>query len=501
VDRSGNDSRLPPGFAKLAAILMTGVVAVLFDTTIVNVAIDSLSRDLHASVSAAQWTISAYVLAMGVVVPIAAWASDRLGAKRAWIAALSLFAIGSLLCSVAPNIGMLIGFRVIQGIGGGLMLPIMQTVLIRAAGGRPSTRMMATVAVPMMLGPILGPVLGGLIVQEWVWRAIFWVNLPLCVVGLILAWRGMEPTTGNRRAAVDVVGLALLSPALAAVLYGLSEAGVHDGFTDPAVVVPLAGGVLLLAGFIAYALRATSPLVDLRLFATRSFTAASAVLFLTGFALYGAMLLLPLYYQQVRQLDILAAGLWLVPQGVGTLVSRTVAARLADRIGPRPVVLCGIVVTAVATVPFAWAGPHTSLIALALVLVVRGAGLGAVTIVVMATAYQDLSPDQIPHATAITRISQQVGSAFGTTVLAMLLQTQLAHHQGITAATAYNRTFWWSVALAALAAVPALALPRSGRAAARPGAISQRAPAATASADRPATASADHHASSTASDV
>jgi EmrB/QacA subfamily drug resistance transporter len=349
----------------------------------------------------------------------------------------------------------------------------------------------------MMLGPILGPVLGGVIVQEVGWRAIFWVNLPLCVAGLLLAWRGMKPTPGSRRAALDVVGLVLLSPALAAILYGLSEAGVHDGFSDPAVVAPLIGGVLLLAGFVAHALRAPDPLVNLRPFAARSFSAATLVLFLSGLSLYGAMLLLPLYYQQVHHLGILATGLWLVPQGAGTLVSRTVAARLADRIGPRPVVFSGILVTAIGTLPFACAGANTSLAVLALVLVVRGIGLGAVTIIVMASAYQDLSRGQIPHATAAVRICQQVGSAFGTTVLAMLLQTQLASHTGSAgAATAFNHTFWWSIALAAVAAVPALALPRGGRATPKPAGQSAAQPES-----RVTTTAAEQPASSAASQV
>ena len=461
-------SSLPPGFAKLAAIMMTGIVAVFLDTTIVNVAIDSLSSHLHTTVATTQWAISGYVLAVGVVIPPAGWLMDRVGAKAAWIAALSLFGLGSLACGLAPNISTLIGFRVAQGVGGGLMLPIMQTVLMRAAGPKPSNKAVAAVAIPAVLGPILGPVIGGAIVQYWDWRGIFWVNLPLCAAGLILAARGLERTPAGKTATLDVTGLILLCPGLAAVLYGLTEAGIHDGFSRPVALYPLIAGVLLLAGFVAYALRARKPLVDLRPFSTRSFSAATLVLFLAGLSVYGAMLLLPLYYQQVHHLDILAAGLCLMPQGAGTLISRTATARLADRVGPRPVVFAGIIVAGIATLPFAWAGADTNLVLLSCVLVVRGLGLGAVTIIVMASAYQDLERSQIPHATAGLRIGQQVGSAFGTTVLAMLLSTRLSHGTGPNAAAdAFHYAFWWSIGLSAAAALPALALPHRGREAER----------------------------------
>ena len=456
-------AELPPGFARLAAIMMTGVVAVFLDTTVVNVAINTLSSHFGSAVATAQWSVSGYVLAMGMVIPLAGWLLGRVGAKPAWMSALALFALGSLLCSLAPDIGALIAFRVVQGVGGGLMLPIMQAVLIRAAGPRPSNRAVAAVALPAVLGPILGPVLGGVIIQYLDWRAVFWVNLPLCAAGLIMAWRGLENTDPAEAAPLDVVGLVLLSPALAAILYGLTEAGIHRGFTAAVALYPLFGGVILLGGFVAYALRAARPLVGLRPFRTRSFSASTLVLLLAGLSVYGAMLLLPLYFLQVQHLSILAAGLCLVPQGLGTLVSRVATAKLADRVGPRPVVFCGIVVAATATVPFAFAGPHTSLAFLALVLVVRGLGLGAVTIIVMASAYRDLDRSLIPDATAGIRIGQQVGNAFGTTVLAMLLESGLSGDTGRDPVpTAFHHAFWWSIGLSAVTALPALALPRGG---------------------------------------
>jgi EmrB/QacA subfamily drug resistance transporter len=455
--------RLDPAFVKLAVILLTGVMVVVFDTTIVNVAIDTISRDLRASVSATQWVISGYVLALGVVIPVAGWAMERFGAKQTWMGALALFMAGSVLSSTAWNIGALIAFRVLQGIGGGLMLPILQTMLMKAAGGRKLGRVMAALSLPGLLGPILGPVIGGLIVSHLAWRWIFWVNVPFCVAGLVLAWRGLERSAPHHGADLDVLGLALLSPGLAAVIYGLSEVGAQGGFGHVIVIAPLAAGVALLGLFALHALRTDRPpVVDLRLFRVRSFSASAALLFLSGLALYGAMLLLPLYYQQVRQQSALAAGLLLAPQGLGMLLTRGLAGRLTDRVGARPVVLAGFLLTVAGTLAFTQAGVHANEILLSLSLVIRGAGLGAVIIPIMAAAYLGLPPGQIPHASSATRIAQQVGGSFGTAILAVILQTQLtAHNAGGLAgrAAAFDSAFWWSLGLTALAVIPALALP------------------------------------------
>jgi EmrB/QacA subfamily drug resistance transporter len=457
--------RLDPAFTRRAVILLTGVMAVVFDTTIVNIAIATLSRDLHAPVSATQWVVSAFVLALGMVIPVSGWAMQRFGAKQAWLFSLALFLAGSVLCSLAQNTGELIAFRVIQGAAGGLMLPILSTLLAVAGGQRKLGRVMAMASLPSILGPILGPVIGGLILSHLGWRWIFWVNVPFCVAGLVLAWRGLDPTAPGKGSRPDVTGLALLSPAVAALIYGLSEAGSHGGFGSPAVIVPLAAGAVTLAVFVRHALRTSRPpVIDVRLFTSRSFTASATLLFVSGLVLYGAMLLLPLYYEQVRGQGPLAAGLLLAPQGLGVLLTRGQAGKLTDRIGARPVVLAGLALTLAGTVPYTQAGPRTSEILLASALVIRGAGLGGVTIPIMAAAYYGLKPAQVPHASSTTRILQQVGGSFGAAVFAMILQTQLTAHaaDGIAGqAAAFDAAFWWSAGLTAVAGAVALLLPAS----------------------------------------
>jgi MFS family permease len=254
----------------------------------------------------------------------------------------------------------------------------------------------------------------------------------------------------------------LLCPALAGLLYGLGQVSSAGGFGDLRVLVPLLAGTALLVGFAVHALRtAGEPLVDLRLFCSRAFSGASALMFLAGLSIYGAMLLVPLYLQQARGYSALAAGLVLVPQGVGSVLPRTIVGRLTDRMGPRPVTVTGLVLAGVGTIPFALAGSHPGTWFLCAGLVIRGAGLGAATIALMAGAFQGLPKADVPHASIATRIMQQLGGAFGAAVLVVILAGQAGGRLGSQAvlATAFGHTFRWCIGFTALAVVPGLLMP------------------------------------------
>ncbi|TDD69181.1 DHA2 family efflux MFS transporter permease subunit, partial [Actinomadura darangshiensis] len=449
------DTRLDPKVLKTAGVLIAGVLAVVFDTTIVGVALHSLAADLHTTVATVQWVTTGYLLALGITVPLSTWAMARFGGKRVWIFALAVFLAGSVASSLAWDAPSLIASRVVQGVGGGLMLPVMTTLVVRAAGGRLLGRTTAVIALPALLGPILGPLVGGLILTHLSWRWMFWVNVPFCVAGIVLAARFLDRDGPSSRPRLDVLGLALLGPGTAAVIFGLSRAP-DGGFARPGVLVPLVLGVALAAGFALYAARRANPLVDVRLFAHRPTASASGVLFFSGFALYGAILLLPLYYQQVRGTTALDAGVALIPQGIGTLLSRSLAGSLTDRLGARPITVAGFLVVAAATVPFAYADAHTSAWSLAGWLLLRGIGLGAVTVPVMAVAYLGLGHEQIAHASVLVRVAQQVGGSFGTAVLAVLLQNAITDGDPVPA---FHQAFWWATGFSALAIVIALALP------------------------------------------
>ena len=459
-------SPLPRSVRLALLALIVGGIAAILDSTMVTLAIHTLSVDLGSTTATIQWVTTGYLLAMAVAIPVTGWAEARWGGKRVWMSALLLFVVGSVLCAAAWDDASLIAFRIMQGFGGGLIFPLMQTLAVRAAGGRVSSRLMATVSLPIALGPILGPVIGGLILGSLSWRWLFLVNVPLVAVGLVLAWRFLptdQPTTSAARPRLDVAGLALLAPGLAGILLGLSQLSRDGGLAHPGVLVPLLAGLALLVAFVLRALRpgGRPAVVDVRLLRLRSLGGASAVLFAAGAAMYAAMFLLPLYYQQLRGESVLAAGLLLIPQGVGALLARFVVGGLVERFGSRAVTVGSFLVAAVATVPFAVAGPSTSLWWLGAVLLVRGVGIGAVIIPPMSVAYQDVPREDIPHATMNTRIAQQVGASFGTAIVAVALQSLL--DDGAT--QAFQGAFWWAIALTLVALVPAVVLP--GKATAR----------------------------------
>jgi EmrB/QacA subfamily drug resistance transporter len=466
--QAAGPDRIDPKVLKTALILVVGFLAVIFDTTIVSVALHTLSARLHAPVSTIQWVSTGYLLALGIAVPLSTWGLGRLGGKRLWMAALAVFLVGSVGASLAWNVDSLIAWRVVQGAGGGIMFPLLTTLIMQAAEGKALGRTVTVVALPALLGPVLGPLVGGAILTHLDWRFMFWVNVPFCVAGLILAARYLpaDKLPASPRPRLDLPGLALLTPGVAAIILGLSDAGSNSGFAHPGVIVPLVIGVALTAAFTGYALRLGrrhgQPLVDVSLLARRPLASASAVLFFSGFSLYGAMLLLPLYYQEVRGASALAAGVMLVPTGIGTLLSRGLAGRLTDKVGGRPIAVAGFVIVAAATVPFALAGPHANSWLLALWLVIRGFGLGAVTIPVMAVAFLGLNKEQIAHSSVVTRMAQQVGGSFGTAVLAVILSAAVTAHPG-DLATGFDIAFWWATGFSAVAVLLSCWLPGAPR--------------------------------------
>jgi EmrB/QacA subfamily drug resistance transporter len=440
---------MTPQLRRVVLALITGGIAAILDATMVTIALHTLAGSLHASVGTIQWVTTAYLLALTAAIPVTGWAEACWGGKRTWLAALVIFVACSAACALSPNAASLIGFRVLQGFGGGLIFPLLQTLAVRAAGGRASSSLMATISLPLALGPVLGPVIGGVILNWLSWRWLFLVNVPVIAVGLVLAWLFLpadQPARDNPRPALDLTGLTLLVAALAGLLLGLSNLSSGGGITHPGAAVPLAAGIVLLGAFTARALApgARPVIVDIRLLRLRSLASSSAVLFTAGAALYAGMFLLPLYYQQLRGDSVLDAGLLLIPQGIGALAARFAIGGLVARLGARTVTVAAFALAAIATAAFAVAGPGTSVW-----------WLSAVLLPAMSAAYDDVGPAGIPHATMTTRISQQVGASFGTAIVAVALQSLLAGG----ASAAFRGAFWWATGITVAALVPALALP------------------------------------------
>ena len=437
---------------------LVGGLGVLFATTTVAVAMEPLAGILAIPLSTIQWISTGYLLALAVVIPIVPWAQQRLGGRRLWLSGLTVFLIASVLSAFAWDAPSLIAFRVLQGAAGGVLLPLMVTLVIQAAGGKSLARVMAVVSVPAVLGPILGPVIGGLVLDYLDWHWLFLVTVPFSLVGLILAALYLPKDEATRPAPLDIVGFVLMAAGLAAVLFGLSNASKDGGFLHPDVLVPAIGGTLAIGGFVWWTLRRPGrELVDLALLKHRPLASSTLLLFFSGVALYGAMLLIPLYFQQLRGMSPLTAGLLLIPQGVGSLASRTLAARLSETIGARWVVAVGFAIVALGTVPFLTATEETSLALISAFLLIRGIGLGAVTVPLMALAFEGLANDEVPHASVINRIGQQLGGSFGTAVLAVILQTAIT--AAAVPAMGFQVAFWWATGFTVAAVALSFLLP------------------------------------------
>jgi EmrB/QacA subfamily drug resistance transporter len=478
-------SVLTPQLRRVSSVMVLGSIMAILDTTIVAVALDTLGRDFRVPVSTIQWVTTGYLLSLAVVIPVTGWAVDRFGAKFMWMMSLSLFIIGSCLCGVAWSANSLILFRVLQGLGGGMILPIGQSMLAREAGPQRIGRVMSVIGVPTVLGPILGPVLGGLIVSNFSWRWIFYINVPIGIVTLLLSSKFLAGHEEKVRHSFDGLGFALLSPGLAALVYSLSEVGITGRFTSTPVLVSFVLGVVLTVAFIVHALRVRNPLLDLRLFKHRNFAISNICMFVMGATLYGSMFLLPLYYQIARGQSPWQAGLLMAPQGVGAALLMRKSGTITDRAGPRRVVPVGIVIMALATIPFAFVTSTTSQVLLGFTLFVRGLGLGLSMMPIMSAAYFDLSHADVPRASTTLNIVRQIGASVATAAFAVVLQRGIventhAHSASDSAllsasarlpsaiaeevARAFAHTFWWTVGTICIAFIPTLFLPNHGSA-------------------------------------
>jgi EmrB/QacA subfamily drug resistance transporter len=451
---------------RISAVVILGAIMSILDTTIVNVALATLGRDLHASISEIQWVVTGYMLSLAAVIPLTGWAAQRFGAKRVYLVALVLFTAGSALCGLASSSTQLILFRVIQGVGGGMILPIGQLMMAQAAGPERMGRVMSIVAVPAMLAPILGPTIGGLIVDNASWRWIFYVNLPVGAIAVLLGLRLLPHNEPGKAGKLDVRGLALMATGLPLLTYGLAEVGSTGSFGATKVLLPMIGGLALVGLFAVHALRVPQPLLNLRLYKRPTFSSASFAMFCLGAALFGGMILLPLYWQGIRHESVVDTGLLTAPQGLGMALVMPLAGRLTDRLGGGPLALFGVIVTTITTIPFGLVGAHTSALWLSFAMLARGMGIGFAFMPAMAAAFASLDRSELPDATPQLNVLQRVGGSIGTAVLAVVLQRALVGVHSLSgAAHAYGVAFWVSAGLTALAIGPCLVLVRAERAA------------------------------------
>ncbi|MGI8713368.1 MAG: DHA2 family efflux MFS transporter permease subunit [Solirubrobacteraceae bacterium] len=450
----------------MAIVVVLGAIMSVLDTTIVNVALHDLSGDLHASLGSIQWVITGYLLSLAAVIPVTGWAVRRYSARRLYLIALVVFTLGSALCALATSSSELIAFRVVQGIGGGMITPIGQMILVKAAGPRNLPKVMSFIGVPIVLAPVFGPTLGGLLLQTVGWQWIFLINAPVGALALVMAWRLLpHDEAGTAQAGrLDVIGLGLAAAGVVGITYGLSESETAGSFTSSSVLGPVLAGIVLLTLFIYRSRRTEHPLLDLSLFRNPAFRAASIVTFCLGAALFGAMILLPLYFQTVRGENAINTGLLLIPQGIGGGLGMFVSGRLTERIGAGRTSLIGGVILAVATIPFVLVTATTPFAAIDAAMLVRGIGVGLAIMPAMTAAFSVLSKEQINDASPQLTVLQRVGGSLGTAVIAVVLQGHISGaHTASAAASGFGDTYWWVMGVTLVGLLPTLLLARIER--------------------------------------
>jgi len=476
-----DDNAIDKALLLVAVVVVLGTVMSILDTTVVNVAINTLAVRFHTTLTTIQWVATGYTLALATVIPLSGWIADRFGTKRLYMASIALFVVGSSLSGLAWSSGTIIFFRVLQGLGGGMIMPAGMTILTRAAGPHRIGRVMAIMGVPMLLAPVVGPILGGWLVTDASWRWIFFINLPIGIVALISALRILPRDISASEHKLDVVGLLLLSPGLALTIYGLAESNSSGGFGSGRVLIPLVVGLGLIATFVWHGLRESEALIDLRLFASRVFSTSSITLVLMVIAVFGSFLLLPLYFQAVRGESALQSGLLLAPQGFGAMLAMPAAGQLSDKTGSGKIVPFGMLIIAASVLWLTQIGPHTSFVAIAVDLFFNGIGMGLAMMPVFTGALQSITGAAVARANTTLNILQQTGASIGTAILSVLLATflrnKLGHVLGNLDArlqapaasrehvvrlmsSAFGETFWWALGLLIIAFIASLFLPK-----------------------------------------
>ncbi|SJM68731.1 MFS transporter [Gulosibacter sp. 10] len=444
------DDRLSPETRRIVLALVFGAVLPLLDTSIVNVAVHSLGTVFDSPVALTQRVITGYGLASAVAIPLSGWATRRFGAARVWTVALAVFTIASILCASAWSIESLIGFRLAQGLAAGFSIPIMQTLMVTSAGKAQATRAMTAVGLPAVIAPTIALLIGGVLLDGIGWRSIFLINVPIGIVAILLAIRLLHRVPADRTVRLDATGCLLLTPGLLAAVYGLTTTGSTAAWVS---IVLFAGGVLLIGGYALHAHRSSSPLIDVHLFARGSFTSSWSTLVIASIVFYGGLFLIPLHYQQNLAYTALAAGLLLAIQSVGAYCSRMLSNRLVVLWGTRTTAYLFIICTITGTLVFAIPVEQTTgwLIVQGIELLVRGGGIGALTVLTMSATYHQLTPDEVVHASTAGRLATQLGSALGVSVCTILIALTM---------TVRPETFAYLTVFTALMAITAARLPR-----------------------------------------
>ena len=416
---------LPQKYKILISVIF-GIFMVILDTTVVNVAFQTLRAEFGASLNDSQWIISIYILALGISTPLSAFLADRYGMKRIYLVGLSIFIIGSFLSGISPTLGFMIGARALQGVGGGIALPLGSAILLRSFPPKEQGAALGIFGIASLVAPALGPILGGFLVDQNLWRFIFFINPPIGILGIILGSFFLPDFLGDHWPALDWMGLITEVIGFGSVLYAASVAA-NFGWSAPGVLTWFVIGALGLTAFAIIELFvAKQPLLDLRLFKKPIFLRASLLGYVSVIALFGAEFLLQIYLQFLRGKTAFETGLILLPMAISGGIATILAGRLYDRIGPRPLVAIGFGILILNTWQLSQIRADTTMSWIMFLLALRGLAFGATIQTTFVTALSAVPLPEIANGSSLTNATRQVVQAIGVAILATVLASSLS---------------------------------------------------------------------------
>lgn len=456
------ESKLPKEILAAAWAIALGAIAPMLDSTMVNIAIDQLTKDFHTTLNTIQWSITGYVLALAIAVPISGWLMNKFNGKKIFVGAVIAFGVTSILAGISWNVNSFIFFRLLQGFSAGIITPLMSTLLVKTAGPENLGKVMAIVSTPMIFGPILGPVMGGFIIQVASWHWIFFINVFIVLLAAPLMMRTIpdfEPF--NKESKLDVFGIITLSFMSATLIYGITKAADHASFTNSETLLWAGIGLFLAIIYLIYNhIKKNQTVLPLNLFRHKSFAASSIGLFLANITIMGPMLILPLFFQTFRHFTAIEAAIALIPQGVGMLLTRPLIGKMIDKIGAKYVVLVSITVSLIGSIPLIFITDKTSMVWISLILFIRGTSFGGINLPLTSDAYTGLTSKQLPEAGVGINIIESLGSSFGSAVIATVVATMTQDLQPSIANSlkGYHAGFLFSVIVLVLLFFPSLFL-------------------------------------------
>jgi EmrB/QacA subfamily drug resistance transporter len=449
------DQRVAVAVVYVGALFMN-----IMDVTIVNVALPTIGRQFHETATSVDVVVIAYLVSLAVFIPASGWIGDRFGGKRTLLAAIAVFTVASALCGVAGSLSQLVIFRVLQGVGGGMLTPVGMAMLYRTYPPSDRVRLASILMVPTALAPAAGPVLGGLLVTDLSWRWVFYVNLPIGILAFVFGLMFVVEQREQRPGRFDLPGFCLAGLGLGALMYGVSEGPIR-GWGSPLVEGLALVGLILLAAMVIVELRTDEPMIDLRLLGDRMFRVSNLLVEVTMVAFFGVLYVVPLYYQDGRGLSALQSGLSTFPEAIGVMLGAQVVSRvLYPRFGPRRVMAGGLVSIAVFTALMSLSGAHTSLWWMRLLMFGLGFGIPHVMLSMQAAAFATISPAATGRASTVFNANRQLGGAIGVAVLSTVITIvgPVRHHGTTVVAhlSAYHAAFLTSSAIALAGAALAL---------------------------------------------